>query len=426
MEEEVLAQLIEEVASKSSKIKEEEVEKKVLEKIKPKFDEINKRIEDSLKTIFENLKNVERRIGKIKTKSLEEELSILKQTFSKKIEEIDEKLKHVEKITSLETQLNEIREALKERKKTRGIFGELPELTPEEEAMKVLQLEKNLKNLEKLVKEEISNRISALETSIKMISEIPVLKKEILDLKNKVGKETLDRISDLFSIAERELPKNIKKEVETRLEPFKDDIRKIKKSISEITDRLHNTIRDVKKVKFCEKELENFEKKLTEIKKLEKEIKSVRDNLKASLESVKKEYADVIGDIKSDLVRIGKGISELVSSQEILSKEVERLNEKFAGLKSDLSSLKFKQEGYKDSLERINKWIESFDKEKIFSYIRSLNFLVSKLKNSIVELERKTNNLERLVQSIEEKLSKQEKIIDSQLKGLKELVEGLK
>ena len=418
---EIINQLIEEISSKSKKMEEREIEGKILKKVddrlNQKISELDKKLDESLKGLSESIRSLERKFEKAKPKELKESIEFLKEVFGKKIEEIDEKLKAIDKLSSLETQINELREHLKE-KKERGIFGELPELTPHEEVTRLLQLEKKVDELEKFVKEGLINRISSLESATKLLEDIPTIKSEMLEIKRTIGKDTLRKISEIINAEERDLPKMVKKEVESRFEPIEEDVLSLRKKFKEIKSKMEDLDSKWKELTLIKKRIEEIRNHAI---KLEVDINRKFSTTLKAFENCEKN----IISFKEKLERLGRVVADLNDSYETMVREFEREIKRTKSLEEEIKKLGFMMMKNKEKINILENLVKELSEKSMLNRIENIKLEIIKLGNRFASLNSRVNILEKNLDEVRkmiDNLNEENKMVISELRDALELI----
>lgn len=413
-------ELLIEVASKIG-----ELEKK----IKSANVEEIKRIEENLQTQINQLTSVINELSS-EVKKKKREKDQLFETFKSAIEEklkfFEEKLKTLDRIDSIESEIRKIRE---EKEKKDSFFGDL---------IGAYEKEKQLRISDKI--DEIENRLKFLEESIKSIKDeflklkdFENIKKSVLDfekrisyLENFLKPDKILKFEQIDNFFNKELPKRLDKEFQIRAENLFKNIKNLESEINRLkgvflskSGEIGFLLKEVKRISDLENEIKRFIKSLSFLEnKLNESIKDLNavkeesrinklkidetskilterleaiNNLKTSIDVVQdflakyEEYARLIEKIESELQNV-KNKTTLIEEDikrcvdtEIFRKEINDIK----SVKSEVSRLK----------EDLNMLQNKFEISKINSIIESYNGII----RSLSMINQRVNKLESIL-----------------------------
>ena len=280
-------------------------------------------------------------------------------------------------------------------------------------------------NLEKELKDLISENEKVLESEAELKAKADELTKKINDLKETIEKddekikELEDRIGKIkvLDVTKIEELENKIKELEKENKKNKEDLEENKKTIAnlnELIEKLKKEKNDaVDKLTKEKEDLENKNKKLEDenkklkdtITELQAEIEQLK-NLEQDNKDLKDKIADLEGklleaeakqnDLKEKLEKCGKHGKELQEKIEELEKTIKEQDEKIKKLEQEKADLEKRNK----ELEEKNKLNEEELKEKEL------------LEKKIKELEEKAKKLEAEKEALAKKIMEQEKAED--------------
>ncbi|MEM5831526.1 MAG: hypothetical protein QXO40_04975, partial [Candidatus Aenigmatarchaeota archaeon] len=269
-------ELLIEVATKIA-----ELEKKIKS---GSFEEI-KRVEENLQNQINELSKVLNEIAnevKKKRREKDQTIDLIRSNIEEKLKLFEEKLKNLERIDSIESELRKLRE---EREKKDDFFGDL---------ISAYEKEKQLKISDKI--EEIDNRLKNLEDVIKFIKdeihkikELEEIKKSNLEherrisyLENFLKPDKIIKFEQIDNFFNKELPKRLDKEFQIRAEVLIKDIKNLENEINKLKSFLLSKsgeigflLKEVKKISDIENKIEEISKNTYKLNNILKELENV-------------------------------------------------------------------------------------------------------------------------------------------------------
>jgi chromosome segregation ATPase len=301
-------------------------------------------------------------------------------------------MKGLEKISNLETKINQMAEKLNSQmfqppaqaqpaaagggsiSRELASFGETVDFQTElYETKKALAgIAKSLDTLSK----KMEYRISILEDRAKTLDRIPDLEERLGDIRQKLGPENVQKLRKLIfssdEIIDEVIPELVNKKIRVKLDPAINEIRDMQDTINDFNSRLSHVKEEVlnlEKLRDDIQELradkENLYKELDEEASKENErldllkqnvrrkIESVVEQFKQELREIRKIQADHIKNEVSNsfLNLIEPRFADSEKKQELFDERIKRMSQVESKLEKRIDSI--------EAPENVKKWLES-------------------------------------------------------------------
>lgn len=282
----------------------------------------------------------------------------IKKRVDSKLSDIQENMKGMEKISNLESKINEITEKLSSQmfqqsqsQPTSGggtsisrelaSFGEEVDFQSElyETKRTMAALAKTLDTLSK----KMEYRISVLEDKSKILERIPDLEEKFGDIRDKLGPENVQKLRKLIfssdEIVDEVIPDLVNKKMRTRLEPAMNEIRDMQDTINDFSSRLSHIKEEVLNLEKLRDEIQELRADKEDLyKELEEGESRSNERIDILKKSMKKELENIIEGFGQELKDLRKVQSDTIQRE--LNNAFVNLNEpRFADLEKRLMIL---------------------------------------------------------------------------------------
>jgi chromosome segregation ATPase len=315
---------------------------------------------------------------------------MVKKKVDSRLSDIQEDMKGLEKISNLETKINEITEKLSGQtfqpaqaqpasggasiSRELASFGEEVDFQTElyETKKTMAALAKTLDTLSK----KMEYRISVLEDKSKILERMPDLEERLDDIRDKLGPENVQKLRKLIfssdEIVDEVIPDLVNKKMRARLEPAMNEIRDMQDTINDFSSRLSHIKEEVLNLEKLRdeiselradkedlyKELEEGESKSNERidilkKSIKKELENIIEGVGQELKDIRKTQSDTIQrELNNAFINLNEPrFSDLEKRLMILDEKTKRLGQIENNLEKKVASI--------EAPENLKKWLDT-------------------------------------------------------------------